>query len=77
MTLTNIQMSDGGDFEPMEPFTHYHGLSPNPKEKTFLEAIADVDEDGDDDMMEYIQTQVSTHTVSYHEPVAAKLIIRP
>jgi len=60
-------MSDNGDFEPMELFKHYHPLSPHPKEKTFLETIADVDEDGDgDDMMEYFNTQVSaTHTVSY------------
>ena len=60
-------MPDSGDFEPMELFKHYHPLSPNPKEKTFLETIADVDEDGDgDDMMEYLNTQVSTtHTVTY------------
>ena len=58
-------MSDSGDFEPMEPFKHYHELSPNPKEKTFLETIADVDEDGDD-MMEFLETQVSTtQTVSF------------
>jgi hypothetical protein len=58
-------MSDSGDFEPMELFKHYHELSPNPKEKTFLQTIADVDEDGDD-MMEFLETQVSTtHTVSF------------
>jgi len=60
-------MSDSGDFEPMELFKHYHELSPNPKEKTFVETIADVDVDEDgDDMMEYLNTQVSTtHTVTY------------
>lgn len=69
-------MSDAGDFEPMELFKHYHPLSPNPKEKTFLETIADVDEDGDD-MMDYLDTQVSTtQTVSYNECVGAKLTIR-
>lgn len=58
-------MCDDGDFEPMELFKHYHELKPNPKQKTFLETIADVDEDGDDDMMEFVQTQVSTtYTVS-------------
>jgi hypothetical protein len=63
--VTDVQMSDNGDFEPMELFKHYHELSPNPKEKTFLETIADVDEDGDD-MMEFLETQVSTtHTVSF------------
>jgi len=63
--MTDVQMSDNGDFEPMELFKHYHPLSPNPKEKTFFETIADVDEDGDD-MMEYLNTQESTtQTVSY------------
>jgi hypothetical protein len=58
-------MSDSGDFEPMELFKHYHELSPNPKEKTFLETIADADEE-DEDMMEYLETQVSTtQTVSF------------
>jgi hypothetical protein len=58
-------MSDSGDFEPMELFKHYQELSPNPKEKTFLETIADVDEDGDE-MMEFLETQVSTtQTVSF------------
>lgn len=63
--VTDAQMSDSGDFEPMELFKHYHELSPNPKEKTFLETIADADEDGDD-MMDFLETQVSTtHTVSF------------
>ena len=62
--VTDVQMSDSGDFEPMELFKHYHELSPNPKGKTFLETIADADEDGDD-MMDFLETQVSTtHTVS-------------
>jgi hypothetical protein len=65
-------MSDNGDFEPMELFKHYHPLSPNPKEKTFLETIADVDEEGDD-MMEFLETQVSTtHTVSFHSRFYSK-----
>jgi len=51
----------------MELFKHYHRLEPNPREKTFLETIGDVDvnEDNDGDMMDFIESQVSTaHTVS-------------
>jgi hypothetical protein len=65
-------MSDSGDFEPMELFKHYHELSPNPKEKTFLETIADANEE-DEDMMEFLDTQVSTtHTVSYRLRISSK-----
>ena len=66
-------MSDNGDFEPMELFKNYHKLEPNPREKTFLETVADADEDGDDEMMDLIQTQVSTtQTVSYFFLVAVQ-----
>jgi hypothetical protein len=61
----------------MELFKHYHELSPNPKEKTFLETIADAEEE-DEDMMGYLETQVSTtHTVSFGTRFKAKLTIRP
>jgi hypothetical protein len=70
--VTDVQMSDNGDFEPMELFKHYHELSPNPKEKTFLETIADADEE-DEDMMEYLETQVSTtQTVSFRSRFKSK-----
>jgi len=52
-----------GDFQPMEPFSHYHGLAPRPREKTFLETVAEVETDEDVDMMEFVQTQESVKSM--------------
>lgn len=70
-----VQISDDGDFEPMEVFRLRDSDKPNSSGQSSLATIPEVDmeedededADGEDEMMEFIQTQQSiTSIVSYH-----------